>query len=504
MAAIAMERSSGRAVREQAIQSAMHELVTQPWVGELFSEILERQAASDGLVQRLRPLSAASHAFRPFLAPPLPIALASARGAHITDVDGNDYVDCHLGFSAQALHGHNPAPVVEYVRDRLRHGVGNGNLHPIELELAELLRELLPHCETFGFLNSGSDAVRAALRLARAATGRRMVAKFEGAIHGSDQLAVQNSAFWYHGQPLTPFPPVTDDGVAHLSCDAGVPAASSQDLLVLPNDADAAIDLIERHAQRLACVLAEPAASAFPFEDATVPIVRTVALACRRLGIPFVLDEVLTGFRNGIGGAAQRHDIPADLYCYGKVLSGLGIPLSAVGGRADLLRLTQTEGISIFDAGQKSQLPGTHTGNHLALCASFASLSLLRDQGPAYYDQTRAKVGFVRERLERFRAEHGIPLRLVGFGDFMGAFQFLPKDSYDDYREFAESAHPALFLLTLLLRRRGVYMLSSPLFFTGGAHAWSDVETVVDAVTDSALELQHHSFPFTLSFSTAA
>lgn len=491
-----------RAAREQAIRDTMQELVTQPWVRDLFLQVSERQAGSNRIVEQLRPLHAASHAFRPFLAPPLPVVTADARGGCITDVDGTTYIDCHLGFSAQALHGHNPEPVVEYVRDRLGGGAGNGNVHGIELELARLLSEILPHCETFAFLNSGSEAVRAAIRLTRAHTRRRMVAKFEGTIHGSDELAVHNTAFWYHGQPLAPFPPVERDGIARVSSDAGVPVRGPEDLLVLPNDTAQAVALIERHAGDLACVLAEPAASSFPFPEVTVPMVREVALACRRLRVPFILDEVLTGFRWGIGGAAQRFDIPADLYCYGKVLSGLGLPLSAVAGRSDLLRLAQTSGISIFDAGEKTGLAGTHTGNVLALCASYASLSLLREQGDAYYDLTRAKVATISRRLAEFRSAHGIPLRLVGFGDFMGAFQFLDRESYDDYRDFAEAANPALFLLTLMLRLRGVYMLSSPLLFTGGAHDEAQTTAIVDAVLDSVLELQRHRYPFSLSFSS--
>lgn len=494
---------SERALREDSIRGAMQELLTQPWVGELYSTVYERQAGSGQLVEQLRRRSAASHAFRPFLAPPLPIAIDAAQGGRVTDVDGNTYIDCHLGFSAQTLHGHNPEPVVDYVSDRMRHGVGNGNLAPIELELAGLLGEILPHCETFAFLNSGSDAVRAAIRLTRASTGRRMVAKFEGTIHGSDELAVHNTAFWCHGQPLAAFPPIGDDGIGRVSADAGVPTVAPSDLLVLPNDTATAIELIERHAADLACVLAEPAASSFPFPDATVPMVREVALACRRLQVPFVLDEVLTGFRWGIGGAAETFDIPADLYCYGKVLSALGLPLSAVGGRSDLLGQTQTTGVSIFDAGQKTALQGTHTGTYLAQCASYASLSLLRSKGQAYYDETRTKVATIQDRLARFRAEHDIPLRLVGFGDFMGAFQFLPEQSYTDYRTFAESANPAQFLLTLMLRRRGVYMLSSPLLFTGGAHSQSDIDTIIGAVTDSALEMQRNGFPFSLSFASS-
>lgn len=475
-------------------------LLTEPWVVDLFTELTAQQRASLDLVDRLRERDVSNHAFWPFHAPQLPLVVTSAGGCRITDLDGNRYLDCHLGFGAQALHGHNPAPVVEFVRDRMGTSSGNGYLHPVELEFVELLHDLLPHCEKFAFLNSGTDATQAAIRLARAHTGRRLVAKFEGALHGVHDLAAHNTAFWYHGQPATPFPPAGPDGIAPDPALAGVPAATRDDLLVLPQEPAAALALIERHRGRLACVIAEPVSSAFPYEDASVPIVRQVADACRRMNVPFVLDEVLTGFRYGIGGAAARFDIPADLYCYGKVISGLGLPLSAVGGRADLLDIMATSGLALTDVGVKTCVHTTHAGNYLALCAGYASVRLLAEQGAQYYTRTRANVTWLREQLADFRARSGIPLRLLGFGDFVGSFAFVAGDSYPGYREFAAAINPVgLVMLTLMLRRRGVYMLSLPLVFTGGAHDRADLAEVLAAVTDAALELQRHRFPFVLT-----
>lgn len=487
-----------------SVQHAMLELLGRPWVKDIFRQVRDRQPGSAAVVDEVRSLHPASHMLRPFLAPHLPPVMAEASGGRIVDVDGNEYIDCHLGFSAQSLHGHNPEPVVEYVRDRMARNIGNGNLHPLERDLARLMREFVPHCEKFAFLNSGTEAVRTAIRLARARTGRRKVAKFEGAVHGSNELTVHNSAFWYHGNPTVPFPAIGPGGIEPVPFEAGVPKAAPADLLVLPNDATAAVELIERHAGELACVLAEPALSSFPFPEVTVPLTKEVALACRRLGVPFVLDEVLTGFRFGPGGAAAAFGIPADLYCYGKVMSGLSIPISAVGGPAEIMDLAQTSGRYAADLGNKVSVAGTHTANHLALCASYATLSLLMDKGDAYYDETRAKVALVRERLAAFRAEHGVPLWLTGFGDFMGGFQVLPRESYTDYREYAGAVNPALFLLTLLLRVRGVHTLNSPIFFTGGAHDKSDIETVLAAVVDSALTMKRNGFPFEVSYNTLA
>ncbi|MFI7660049.1 aminotransferase class III-fold pyridoxal phosphate-dependent enzyme [Micromonospora parva] len=490
----------GASHQERGAIEVIQDLMQQKWVYELFGEIGARQGASAAHVEQLRAVDAAAHVFWPFQAPPFPIIAATASGSTLTDIDGNDYLDCHMGYGAQALHGHNPAPVVDFVRERLGKGTGNGYTNALELELATLLREILPHNEKFAFQHSGTGATQSAIRLCRAFTGRRMVAKFEGTLHGSHDLAVHNTAPWYHGHPAVPFPEIGKDGIPLVSAFAGVTPAEPRDLLILPNDTALAVELIERHAGELACILAEPAASSFPFEETTIPMIREVAVAARRLGVPFILDEVLTGFRSGLGGAAQKFDIPTDLVTYGKVISGLGLPLSAIGGRADILDISQTSGQSWTDFGQKTGLQGSHTGNYLSVAASLATLQLLRDKGPAYYTDLSARIDRVQARLAAFRAAEGIPLRMVGFGDYIGCFQFLPEDSYTDYRVYSRALNPATFILTLLLRKRGIYTLGMPMFFAGGAHSDADVDRLTEAVLESTLELRANDFPFDLAW----
>jgi glutamate-1-semialdehyde 2,1-aminomutase len=482
-----------------SVQDLVADLITQQWVIDLFTDLGERQRQSIAVSGQVRERSASNHVFWPFHAPQFPLVVAEASGARIVDIDGNSYLDSHLGFGAQALFGHNPPQVVSFIRDQLGRTTGNGYLSLIELQLVDLLAEFVPHVEKFAFLNSGTDATGAAIRLARAHTKRRMVAKFEGALHGVHDLAAHNTAFWYHGHPVQPFPAIGDNGVEPLPALTGVHPADPSELLVLPNDTAAALALIERHRGELACVIGEAVSSSFPFAEHTAPMIRQVATRCHELRVPFVLDEVLTGFRYGPGGAASHFGIPADLYCYGKVVTGLGLPLSILGGRRELLDHMQTSGLPLTDLGRKTVVQTTHAGNHLSLAASFASLSALHDAGDAYYERTRAKVAGLQLRLESFRAETGIPLRLMGFGDFIGSFGFIAEDSYSDYRQFAAAVNPiGLFLLTLLLRRRGVYTLSLPMFFTGDAHTDSDLDELYTAVTESALELDKHGFPFLL------
>lgn len=480
-------------------ENLVAEMLTQSWVIDMFTEIGERQRQSIEVSGQVRERAASNHVFWPFHAPQFPLVVAEAAGSRITDIDGNTYLDSHLGFGAQALFGHNPPAVVDHVREHLGRSTGNGYLNLTELQLVDLLEDLLPHCQKFAFLNSGTDATSAAIRLCRAHTGRRLVAKFEGALHGVHDLAAHNTAFWYHGHPTQPFPEVTADGITPMPALTGVAPAAKTELLILPNDTAAALALIEKHRDELACVLGEAVSSSFPYAEHTVPLIKEVAQRCKTLRVPFILDEVLTGFRYGSAGAAAHFDIPADLYCYGKVVTGLGLPLSIVAGRADIIDHMLTTGLPLTDLGRKTCVQTTHAGNHLSLAASFASLSLLRDAGDAYYERTRAKVNTVQSRLADFRAETGIPLRLLGFGDFIGSFGFVAEESYADYREFAHAVNPiGLFMLTLMLRQRGIYTLSLPMFFTGDAHSEADVEELLTAVLDSARELDKHGFPFVL------
>lgn len=485
----------------ESIEDLVGGLLGQPWIIDLFTELGQRQAASTALIESLRRVDVTSPVFWPFHAPQQPLAVTKAHGSRIEDADGNTYLDLHLGWGAQALHGHSPQPVVSYVAERLATGPGNGYFHPVELELATLLAEMLPHCEKFAFFNSGTDATSAAIRLARAHTGKRMVARVEGSLHGVHDIAAHNTAFWYHGNPIVPFPePRADGSIPAVPALAGVHPADPADLLVLPHNDERAFELIKRHRGQLACVIAEPVGSGFPFEDQALPFTRGLARTCRDLRVPFVLDEVLTGFRCGLGGAAAAHDIPADLFTYGKVLTGLGLPLSALGGRADMLDVAQTSGLALTDFGAKSCLNTTHMGNYLSLCASLASLTLLKDKGAAYYTATRAKVTRLRDGIAAFRAATGIPLRLVGFGDFIGAIGFLPDRQFRDYRDFARSINPiGLFLLTLLLRRRGVYTFSMPMIFTGGAHDDADIDQLLATLTECSLEMHRNGFPFLLA-----
>ena len=483
----------------QAAVAFRQQLFQQPWLKELMDDLYRRQAKSLERVAALRDVSVNNAVLWPFHAPPVPICVEEARGGRLWDVDGNEYVDLFMGFGTQTLHGHNPEPVVDFVRKHLGRSVGPGVFSTIELELANLLRELMPHNEKFAFLNSGTDATQGAIRLARGFSGKRLVVRFEGSVQGSHDLGVHNTMSIFHGYPLVPYPPQDGDGVKLSPYALGAAQLSNQDLLILHQNDPAALEIIQRRKDEIACVIVEPVQANFPFPEKTIPYKRQLSEVCQKAGVLFILDEVHSGFRHGISGAAGHYGLRADLITYGKVLSGLGIPLSAIAGRGDILDLALTSGQPLTDWGRKTFISTTHAGNHLALLASYASLRLLKEKGPAFYERTREKVARVRARLAKLQ-QQGIPLHLIGYGDFVGLLAFLdPSVPLDSSRDLNRAMNPmGAAIFTLLLRRLGVHAFNAPFFFTGDCHSSEEMDLIIDRIEAAVMEMKRNDFPFIL------
>lgn len=474
-----------------ALSAAAH-----PWLAELTAELERGRSKSIEYVEQLRSRSYASPILWPFHAVAHPVALTEASGSRVVDADGVGYLDLFLGFGTQALHGHNPPAVVERVRSELGRSTGNANFHPIEIELVDILRRFTNH-EGFSFFHTGTDATAAAVRLCRAHTGKSLVVKFEGAVHGTHDWGVQSSVALTHGHPLIPWPDRSDKRVEPRPFATGV-APSSDDVLILPHLNERALDMLDLHRDEIACVIIESCSIAFPFPDRCIPFVQTVAERARSLGLLLVLDEVQTGFRWGPGGVNTTAGIQADLCTYGKVLSGLGIPLSAIGGRPDVLVHGQTSGLNLTDYGQKTTFMTTHQGNFLALLASVATLSALEAK-EGYYDRVRARIATLQARMAGLR-EVGIPLHLLGYGDFIGAFIFADRpERAAETRQLADYVNlPATLAFALALRRAGIYTYSWPFVFMGDAYSDEDVDRIGDTATAVAREMAEAGFPLYL------
>ncbi|MCC7008196.1 MAG: glutamate-1-semialdehyde 2,1-aminomutase [Acidobacteria bacterium] len=270
-----------------------------------------------------------------------PVFFASAAGPRLTDVSAVSYIDFCMSFGPLIL-GHRDPVVRDAVARSLEDGWSFGACEPYSLALAEWILARVPWVERLRFVSSGTEAVMSALRVARAATGRSTILKFEGCYHGhADGLLVRAGS-----------------GLAGRTAatSAGVPDGTLAHTVVAPLDDDAAVALaFEQHGEDLAAVIVEPVPANYGLLPQRPEWLTMLAEACRANGTLLILDEVITGFRTGLAGAAGAFEITPDLVCYGKVIGG-GFPVAAYGGRADLMALVAPDG-PVYQAGTLSANP---------------------------------------------------------------------------------------------------------------------------------------------------
>ncbi len=288
-----------------------------------------------------------------------PPFVAQGKGAIVTDVDGHRYID-YLGSWGPLILGHAHPVVVRAVCDAARRGTTFGAATEREIDLAEMIRTCMPGIERVRLVSSGTEALMTAARLARAWTRRDRIIKFTGAYHGHADsfLVAAGSGAATFGHPSSP----------------GVPRALAELTSVLPyNDIGAVRRFMSKHGRSVAAIFVEPIAANAGVLIPRPGFLQTLRDVTRRSNSLLVFDEVVTGFRVGMGGAQKLYGIKPDLTCLGKIVGG-GLPLAAVGGRRDILGMLSPQG-PVYQA-------GTLSGNPLAVAAGLATLRLLRDKPP--------------------------------------------------------------------------------------------------------------------------
>ncbi|MGH7687680.1 MAG: glutamate-1-semialdehyde 2,1-aminomutase [Candidatus Dormibacteria bacterium] len=289
-----------------------------------------------------------------------PPVIASGAGAHVVDADGRRYIDHVLAYGPHIL-GHNPPAVVEALRAQLERGVAFGSTTEVEVALAERIVAAVASIDVVRFVNSGTEAVMSAVRLARAATGRDLIVKFAGGYHGhADVVLVEaGSGVEMLGIPGSP----------------GVPAGAVATTAVLPyNDSSGVDEFFALRGQHVAAVVVEPVAGNMGCVPPAAGFLDGLRRATSANGALLIFDEVMSGFRVAYGGAQELFAVRPDLTCLGKVIGG-GLPVGAYGGRRDLMDLVAPAG-PVYQA-------GTLSGSPLAMAAGSAVLTELRD-GAAY------------------------------------------------------------------------------------------------------------------------
>ncbi len=389
-----------------------------------------------------------------------PFVVARGAGARIWDVDDNEYIDYVLSWGPLVL-GHAPPVVLDALRETMALGTSFGIPTGLEVTLAELVRERMQHVEMMRFVSSGTEATMSALRVARAATGRDMLLKFDGCYHGhADSFLVKaGSGVATLGLPNSP----------------GVPDALAALTITAPfNDVAATEELLRTHGARVAAIFVEPFLGNVGFvapDAAFLPALRRLAT---EHGALLVFDEVMTGFRVAPGGAAAHVGVTPDLTTLGKVIGG-GLPVAAYGGRRDLMELVAPSG-PVYQA-------GTLSGNPLAMAAGIATLRALT---PAVHDGIATRTRALVEGLRGIAAHRGVPLSADSAGSMFGLFfRAEPVRSYADART-ADAAMFRRFFHAAL--DRGVYLAPSAFEagFVSAAHGDAEIALTLEKL-DAAM-----------------
>jgi glutamate-1-semialdehyde 2,1-aminomutase len=393
---------------------------------------------------------------------PVPLVFERGEGARLYDVDGNVYLDYALGMGPNIL-GHAPEPVIRAVADSLSGGQIFAGQHPTEAQLARRVCELVPCAELVRFGVAGSEMVQAALRLARAYTGRSRVVKFEGHYHG-----------WFDTILVSVAPPLDQAGpeeapVPHLPS-AGQSAAAAQDIVVLPwNNLDVVHSYLEAHAAETAALIMEPILCNTSVILPRPGYLEGVRELCDRYGVVLIFDEVITGFRVGLHSAQGRLGVTPDLSVFAKSLAG-GFPIGAVVGRRPIMEL----------AADGSVLHGGSFNGHTAsMAAGLATLKELSRAG--VYEQMEARGDALMAGLRRVAERAGIRLLVQGLGTvFNTAFcDGPPVTDYRSYQQCSDGAQLRRFLHAL--QEHGVRPTSRGTWFLSTAHTDADVEETIRA-----------------------
>ena len=387
-----------------------------------------------------------------------PLFIRSASGARITDADGRSYIDYVMSWGP-LIHGHAPANLIKALAAAARRGTSFGAPTELEIELAELVRALVPSVDMVRFVSSGTEATMSAVRVARAHTRREKIIKFEGCYHGhADQFLVQA------GSGLTTLGVPTSPGVTRSS--------AADTLLASYNDLVSVERLCESFPDQIAALIVEPIAGNMGVVLPQPRFLQGLREVCTRYRILLVFDEVISGFRVGAGGAQEWSGVMPDLTCLGKIIGG-GLPVGAYGGRGDLMRLVSPAG-PVYQA-------GTLSGNPLAMTAGLWSLKRL---SKALYRQLSSLGAQLAEGLADAARRAGVELQVNGIGSTLTPFfTSAPVTNYQTAIR-ADAAKYGTFFKGMLAR--GVYPPPSQFesWFLSAAHSRRDVEKTIKAARE--------------------
>ena len=386
-----------------------------------------------------------------------PPFIARAKGSHIYDVDGNDYID-YVGSWGPMLLGHAHDAVIKAVAETAQNGLSFGAPCGLESELAKLVMELVPSVEMIRMVNSGTEATMSAIRAARGFTGRDKIVKFEGCYHGhSDSLLIKaGSGMLTTGKPSS----------------KGVPADLAKYTLTLSyNDAAGVRELFDKIGDEIAGVIVEPVAGNMGVVPAKLEFLKALSEETKKHGALLIVDEVMTGFRVDIHCAQGFYGIKPDLTTFGKIIGG-GMPVGAYGGRLDVMQQIAPLG-GIYQA-------GTLSGNPVAMASGLATMRELKAH-PEYYKHAEAMTSRLLAGLTDAAKSAGIALTTNQVGS-MGCIFFTegPVECFADVQKSDLELFRRYFLGML---DEGIYLAPSQFeaIFVSAAHTEADIDRTIEA-----------------------
>jgi glutamate-1-semialdehyde 2,1-aminomutase len=389
-----------------------------------------------------------------------PRFIRSGKGSKIVDEDGNEFID-YVGSWGPLILGHAQPEVLDAISEAMKNGTSFGAPTKREIEMARTIREMVPSVEMVRLVNSGTEALMSAIRLARGHTGRDKIIKFSGCYHGhSDSLLAKA------GSGAATFA---------LPDSLGVPANVVEQTVVIPfNDLEAVRTEIEENPNRLAAIVVEPVAGNMGVVPPRPGFLEGLRELCTRDGALLIFDEVITGFRVAPGGAQQLYGVKPDITCMGKIIGG-GLPVAAFGGPKAIMESLAPVG-GVYQA-------GTLSGNPLAVAGGLATLKILQRDNP--YPELERKSALLAEGLREILAEKAIPHTINRVGSMMSVFFHPgPVTSYEEALSADKNAFVGFFGNML---DRGIYLAPSAFesWFVSAAHSDDDVVRTLEAVRES-------------------
>lgn len=387
-----------------------------------------------------------------------PIIVEKGKGSRIYDVDGNEYID-YLASWGPLILGHAHPAVLSAIRDTAARGTSFGATTALEVEMGTMVAEAFPSIDLVRFVNSGTEAVLSALRLARAYTRRSKIVKFAGCYHGhSDALLVEAGS-----------------GVLTLGIPGseGVPAHVAQDTIVVPyNDEECLQQVFQQCPDDIAAVIVEPIAGNMGLvlpEDGWLQSLRSVTA---QYGALLIFDEVITGFRCTYGGVQSLYGVQPDITCLGKIIGG-GMPVGAYGGKREIMEMVAPLG-GVYQA-------GTLSGNPVAMAAGIATLKELRYTNP--YDKLALAAQTLCDAMERAARDKGIPMRINRYGSLFTPF-FVDSDVVD-YATARRASTQTYARFFWTLTNLGLFVPPSQFeaWFVSTAHTPLDIQITTDLLT---------------------